>query len=212
MPVYRHKELNTRFLFVHIPRTAGRFFQSNLEENNFKLEHNANGSVDGIEVLHFHRDLYEKYLDVDGIPHLTIIRNPIDRFFGVSIFLKRMYGDDIQDLMEDETYFFSMLNNFPLTESINWYRSQVDFISNKTHIWKYENGFGEDFSKWVSDILNVPFHVYDVPYKKLSYDESNKLQKTDKLIDNIRKLYRKDFEQLYPELAASLQEGAKTKT
>ena len=204
MPVYKHKELDSRFLFVHIPRTAGRFFQSNLEENNFQLEHNANGSVDGIEVLHFHRDLYEKYLNVSGIPHISIIRNPIDRFFGASIFLKRMYGDDIQELMEDENYFFSMLDNFPLSESVNWYRSQVDFISDKTHLWKYEKGFGVDFSEWVSNILNVPFQVYDVPYKKLASDESNKLQKTDKLIDNIRKLYRKDFEQLYPELATPL--------
>ena len=204
MPVYKHKELDSRFLFVHIPRTAGRFFQSNLEKNNFQLEHNANGSIDGIEVLHFHRDLYEKYLNVSDIPHISIIRNPIDRFFGASIFLKRMYGDDIQELVEDEAYFFSMLDNFPLTESVNWYRPQVDFISNKTHLWKYENGFGRDFSKWVSDILNVPFQVYDVPYKKLSSDESNKLRKTDKLIDNIRKLYRKDFEQLYPELATPL--------
>lgn len=198
MPVYQHKELDSRFLFVHIPRTAGRFFQTNLEENNFKLEHNANGSVDGIEVLHFHRELYEKYLNVSDIPHISIIRNPVDRFFGASIFLKRMYGNDIQELMEEETYFFSMLNNFPLTESVNWYRPQVDFISDKTHLWKYENGFGVDFAEWVSNILNVPFQVYDVPYKKLASDESNKLQKTDKLIDNIRKLYRKDFEQLYP--------------
>lgn len=204
MPVYQHKELDSRFLFVHIPRTAGRFFQTNLEENNFKLEHNANGSVDGIEVLHFHRELYEKYLNVSDIPHISIIRNPVDRFFGASIFLKRMYGNDIQELMEEETYFFSMLNNFPLTESVNWYRPQVDFISDKTHLWKYENGFGVDFAEWVSDILNVPFQVYDVPYKKLASDESNKLQKTDKLIDNIRKLYRKDFEQLYPELATPL--------
>lgn len=204
MPVYKHKELDSRFLFVHIPRTAGRFFQSNLEENNFQLEHNANGSIDGIEVLHFHRDLYEKYLNVSDIPHISIIRNPIDRFFGASIFLKRMYGDDIQELVEDEAYFFSMLDNFPLTESVNWYRSQVDFISDKTHLWKYEKGFGVDFAEWVSNILNVPFQVYDVPYKKLASDESNKLQKTDKLIDNIRKLYRKDFEQLYPELATPL--------
>lgn len=204
MPVYQHKELDSRFLFVHIPRTAGRFFQTNLEENNFKLEHNANGSVDGIEVLHFHRELYQKYLNVSDIPHISIIRNPVDRFFGASIFLKRMYGNDIQELMEEETYFFSMLNNFPLTESVNWYRPQVDFISDKTHLWKYENGFGVDFAEWVGNILNVPFQVYDVPYKKLASDESNKLQKTDKLIDNIRKLYRKDFEQLYPELATPL--------
>ena len=212
MPVYKNNETGNKFLFIHIPRTAGRFFQSNLKRNNFKLDHNANGSIDGIEVLHFHRDLYEKYLDVDEIPHISIIRNPIDRFFGASSFIKRMYGEDIQSLMEDELYFFSMLDNFPLTESVNWYRSQVDFISEKTHIWKYENGFGEDFEEWVSNILQVPFKMYDVPYKKLSYDESNKLERTDKLIDNVRKLCRRDIEQLYPELATPFQEGTETKT
>lgn len=201
MPVYKNNETGNKFLFIHIPRTAGRFFQSNLKRNNFKLDHNANGSIGGIEVLHFHRDLYEKYLDVDEIPHISIIRNPIDRFFGASSFLKRMYGEDIQSLVEDELYFFSMLDNFPLTESVNWYRPQVDFISEKTHIWKYENGFGEDFEEWISSILQVPFKMYDVPYKKLSYDESNKLERTDKLIDNVRKLCRRDIEQLYPELA-----------
>ena len=212
MPIYKKPETNTRFLFVHIPRTAGRFFQSNLKENKFELEHDANGSIEGIEVLHFHRELYEKYLNVDGIPHISIIRNPIDRFFGASSFLKRMYGEDIQELMEDETYFFSMLDNFPLTESVNWYRPQVDFISEKTHLWKFENGFGKDFEEWISSILGVEFKVFDVPYKKLSYDESNKLERTDKLIDNIRKLCRKDIEQLYPELATSFQEGTETKT
>ena len=201
MPVYINKKTKDRFLFVHIPRTAGRFFQSNLKENNFRLEHNANGSIDGIEVLHFHRELYEKYLNVSEIPHISIIRNPIDRFFGASSFIKRMYGEDVQSLMEDEIYFFSMLENFPLTESVNWYRPQVDFISEKTHLWKYEDGFGKDFEEWVSNILGIPFKVYNVPYKKLSYDESNKLERTDRLIDNVRKLCRKDIEQLYPELA-----------
>ena len=42
----------------------------------------------------------------------------------------------------------------------------------------------------------------DVPYGKLSTDEDNKLQKSAKLIDNIKSLYRKDIEYLYPELAA----------
>ena len=74
----------------------------------------------------------------------------------------------------------------------------------------FENGFGDDFSKWMSDVLGVPFKVEDVPYEKLSYDESNKLKKTGNLIDNIRTMCRRDIEQLYPELAASFQEGTKT--
>ncbi len=52
----------------------------------------------------------------------------------------------------------------------------------------------------------------DMPYKKLTTNESKKLVKTDRLIDNIKQLYRQDIETFYPELATSLQEGAEEKT
>ena len=200
MPTYN---CGKRFLFVHIPRTAGRFLEENFKKNGFELEQDDIWkSVDGIELAHFHRELYEKHLDVEGIPHISIIRNPINRFFGASSWLKRMYGEDIQEAMEDPIMFSMMLNNFPLTEAVNWYRPQVDFISDKTYLWRFEDGFKEEFSEWVSNILGVSFRTHDVPYEKLSYDESNRLDRTDKLIDNIKFLYRKDIEQLYPELAA----------
>lgn len=208
MPTYKHDIVSfpnptKRFLFVHIPRTGGRFFHENLKLNGFEDEARKNrwDSIDGIEYTHFHREYYEKYLDVEGIPHIAIVRNPIDRFFGASSFLKRMYGEDIQELMEDEMMFFSMLDNFPFPEAVNWYRPQVDFISEKTHIWKFEDGLDDNFAKWVSGILEVPFTIQNVPYRKLSYDESKKLERTDKLIDNVKKLCRRDIEQLYPELA-----------
>ena len=211
MPTYRHSS-GKRFLFVHIPRTAGRFLEENFKENEFQLEQDDIWkSVDGIELAHFHRELYEKYLDVEGIPHISIIRNPINRFFGASSWLKRMYGEDIQEAMEDPMMFSMMLENFPLTQAVNWYRPQVDFISNKTHLWRFEDGFKEEFGEWMSNVLEVPFKIVNVPYQKLAYDESNKLERTDKLIDNIRTICRKDIEQLYPELAAPLQEGGQTK-
>ena len=105
-------------------------------------------SVDNIELAHFHREYYEKYLNTEDIPHITIIRNPIDRFISASIYLTRMYGD-CQDQLEDQYYFYSMLENFPLQESINWFRPQQDFISNKTHIWRFENGFNKNFSFYI---------------------------------------------------------------
>tara|TARA_B100001996_G_scaffold32907_1_gene24781 strand:- start:72 stop:701 length:630 start_codon:yes stop_codon:yes gene_type:complete len=209
MPTYRHKETGKRFLFVHIPRTAGRFFESNLKENRFELEQEKIWeSVDGIELAHFHRELYEKHLDVNGIPHIAIIRNPIDRFFGASSFLKRMYGEDIQEAMEDPMMFSMMLANFPLSEAVNWYRPQVDFISDKTQVWRFEDGFKEEFGEWVSTVLGIPFTVEDVPYKKLSYDESKKLERSAKLVNNITALYRKDIELYYPELEAPFEEGS----
>ena len=201
MPTYKHLPTGKRFLFIHIPRTAGRFLEENFKYNGFQDEYEIWNSIDGIEVAHFHRELYEKYLDVKGIPHITIVRNPIDRFFSTSIFLKRIYGE-CQEEMEDVMMFYSMLDNFPLSQGINWFRSQLDFISEQTNLWKFEDGFGIDFNNWMSQILGVEFQVKDVPYKELTTNESNKLERSAKLIDNITSLYRKDIEQLYPKLAA----------
>ena len=202
MPVYRQGE--KRFHFIHIPRTAGRFVESVIEDNNFKLENDLSDEIEGVERLHLHRDLYEKYLDIKGITNIAIIRNPIDRFFSCSIFLKRMYGNDIQEAMEDPIMFSMMLKNFPLTQAVNWFRPLSDFITEDTYIWKFENGFKDEFEEWISDVLNFPFTVRDVPYKKLSTDETNKLNKSDRLIENIKQFWREDIEQFYPELATSL--------
>ena len=202
MPVYRQDK--KRFHFIHIPRTAGRFVESVIEDNNFKLENDLSNEIEGVERLHLHRDLYEKYLDIKGITNITIIRNPIDRFFSCSIFLKRMYGNDIQEAMEDPIMFSMMLKNFPLTQAVNWFRPLSDFITEDTYIWKFENGFKNEFEEWISDVLNFPFTVRDVPYEKLSTDETNKLNKSDRLIENIKQFWREDIEQFYPELATSL--------
>ena len=202
MPIYKQEE--QRFHFIHIPRTAGRFVEAIIEDNNFKLEGNFPNVIEGVELIHLHRDLYEKYFDLKGIPNITIIRNPIDRFFSCSIFLKRMYGNDIQETMEDPMMFSMMLQNFPLTQAVNWFRPLSDFITEDTYIWKFENGFKKEFEEWISDIVDFPFTVRDVPYEKLSTDETNKLNKSDRLIENIKQFWREDIEQFYPELATSL--------
>ncbi len=213
MPTYRQTVVTypnptKRFLFVHIPRTAGRFLEENFKENGFEAEQILWKSVDGIEIAHFHNELYLKHFDdLGSIPHFTIVRNPVDRFMSCSIFLTRMYGEDIQEMMEDPMMFGSMLQNFPLTQAVNWFRPQIDFLTDDTNIWKFEDGFGSDFDEWVSEIVGVEYTTKDVPYDKLSTDETKKLEKTDKLVNNIMSLYRKDYEYLYPELATPFEEG-----
>ena len=225
MPTYRQTVLTfprKRFLFIHIPRTAGRFLEENFVENGFEAEQISWKIVEGIEVAHFHNELYMKHFDdLGSIPHFTIVRNPIDRFFSCSIFLKRMYGNDIQEAMEDPVMFHSMLENFPLTQAVNWFRPQVDFLTDDTNIWKFEDGFGEDFSEWLSGLLGVKFvvneinpdNVKNINRQKLNLEylesdhQKRKLDKTAKLVNNITALYRKDIEQLYPELATPFEEG-----
>ncbi len=213
MPTYKQSVVTytnptKRFLFVHIPRTAGRFLEENILNHGFEPEQVIWKSVDGIEIAHFHNELYLKHFDdLSNIPHFAIVRNPIDRFISCSIFLKRMYGDDIQEAMEDPIMFHSMLENFPLTEAVNWFRPQMDFLTDDTNIWKFEDGFGSDFDEWMSEILGVEYTTKNVTYNELSTNETKKLEKTDKLVNNITALYRKDIEQLYPELATPFEEG-----
>ena len=197
-----------RFFHIHIPRTAGRFLEANFPLNGFGMEKLVPPMIEGVERQHLHRELYEEHLDIAGIPHFTIVRNPIDRFISCSIFLKRMYGNSIQKEMEDEYLFFSMLENFPFPDSRNWFRPQIDYITSDTNIWKFEDGFGEDFEEWISEVIGVPFKVHhDVKAAKLTTDETKKLKKSAKLVNNIKALYRKDIEHLYPELATPLEEG-----
>ena len=212
MPSFRHKPSGKRFFFAHIPRTAGRYVEANILGNDNQIAwdddweglgigKNVINMYKKVELAHFHNEYYEKYLDVEGIPHFSIVRNPFDRFIGASIYLKRFYGNDIQELMENENMFFQMLN-MPLTGAVNWYRPQVDFMTEKTHIWKMEDGMGENFFSWLSGIVGLDLKWDpDIMYPMHS-DEGNKLEKTDKLIDNLRILYRKDIETFYPELAA----------
>ena len=213
MPTFTHTPTGKKVFFAHIPRTAGRYVDANLLwRNNFTWDEidldTGNGVMTvlhGEEIAHWHKDLYEKHLNVKDIPNFSIVRNPVDRFISGSIYLKRLYGNDSQEQFEDPHLFFSMIANIPLVDpsfSANWFRSQVDFMNYKTKIWKYEDGMGENFVNWLGDLIGVDLKFdEDIDYPK-SKDEGNKLDKTPQIIDNVKQLYRKDIEQFYPELAA----------
>ena len=208
MPTFKHSS-GKRVFFAHIPRTAGRFVEANLSQNDFKWDdvHLDNGKgimsiVNGFEVAHYHRDHYMKYLDVKDIPHFSIVRNPIDRFISASIYIKRFCGDKAQEGVEDKNSFLYVLKSIPYRQSINWYRPQIDFLRSDTHIWKFEDGFGEDFVSWLSGIVGIDLEFTDEVQYAVAPDEGNKLEKTPQLIDTLIHFYKQDIEQFYPELAA----------
>ena len=113
-------------------------------------------AVEGVEVGHFHKELYEKYLDCKGIPHFSIVRNPVTRF-----------------------------------------------ISDKTHVWKFEDGFGDDFSAWISNILGVDFSLkVNAPLSSIdkAAKSRGRVEFSDEVVDYLKKFYHNDIKQFYPEL------------
>ena len=120
MAIFKHNETRKRFLLVHIPRTGGRFIEANLIVNGWEMEpidyygipHYNHSFIDDCEIAHFHRELYEKHCDIEGIPQIAVIRNPINRFISASTYLFTFYGKEIQEKMEDYDEFVSIIENF----------------------------------------------------------------------------------------------------
>ena len=208
MSTYKHST-GKKFLLIHIPRTGGRFIEANLESSGWRCEpidycgipHYNHSFIEDCEITHFPKKLYEKYFDVEGIPHIAVVRNPIDRFISASIYLTEAYGNNIQESAEDEDQLKAMIADFPMPESLGWFRQQIDYLSDKTNVWKFENGLGRRFSKWVSDIVGIDIKMDAfIKYPMSRREGVTQLHKTDKLIDTIKSMYKEDIEQLYPEL------------
>ena len=186
MPTYRHKDTGKRFFFIHIPKTAGRFLQQNFINNNFEPEQNIWNWIDGIETAHFHRELYQKHLNIKDIKHVTIVRDPLQRYLSLKT------------------------HNYP--DSKNWLRPQVDYVTEETNIWKFEHGFDEKFSTWLSEVLETHIKIKeldsDYTYNEkgqklfLEYKDPNykKIESTDEIVNHVKSFYQEDYKLWYNSL------------
>ena len=199
MPTFRHRSTGKRFLFIHIPRTAGRFIGANLLKNDCECEQGEGDSLwvmrNRVELPHYHREYYEKYLDVEDIPHFAVVRNPIDRFISGSSVLVIDYG---KNLIIDKQFLNYNIKGYGSHTHRNLFRPQIEFVSDNTHIWKYEDGIGKEFVSWLSGILGIDFS-FDDEIESSPDDSSIKFKKTPHLIDIVREVYKEDFEQFYPD-------------
>ena len=219
--IYIHTKTNKKIFFIHIPRTAGRFLDQNLIKNNYSVQHHLTKKIltnknkiknyvwtpsqrkniitskgiqvckkKDIEFAHADYLIYNKWENIKNIPHITIVRNPIDKFFSGSSKLLKFFNqshlENLDNFNKEITYWTD-----------NWFKPQNEFISSSTHIWKYENGFGQSFCDWVTNILGNTFFIYTKDYDKECYDNPKtdpRLKKTKLLLNNIKTFYKKDFE------------------
>ena len=172
-------------------------------ENDYHMEHHLTNKIlekgkeisdylwtptEGVEISHATYPLYKKWESVKDLASIAIIRNPIDRFFSASFSLTKKIN---LSSFEDWTSFKNIISTYKSTT--NWWRPQHEFISPRTKIWKYENGFGEKFCDWINTILPINFSIKTQAYSKVNENQP-RLIKTKALINNIKKFYRKDFE------------------
>jgi hypothetical protein len=192
--------------FIHIPRTAGRYVSA-LFENTSNVEckhHKINTEwISGYDITHLHYPLYEQFLGVQNIPHIAVVRNPLNKIISAVKIMhydepdydhdKALSGDFFQEFMRRQ------LNNH--SRGNNWFLPQHQFLSPKTHYWKYEWGFGKKFKRWVYDKTGIEIKPQEVTYTSISPIEV-KTQKTSiynlsrRSKKNIKEFYKKDYEHL----------------
>lgn len=188
------------FYFVHIPRTSGRYIDALIKNTpSIISEYDQPGKnfIRGRDALHLQYPLYESFLPTKDIPQITIVRNPIDRFASCIRVMHNMFGEDYNLLMSNEDDFkkFVWLQIDAFSFKNNWFLPQNRFISPKTKVWKYEDGIGDNFIKWVYKNTGVKLkNDFDITYQKfISEKNAFKYQLDDHIRKYIYNFYKEDF-------------------
>ena len=196
MPLYSRGE--EKVYHIHIPKTAGRYINSLFLENNFFSEFDSvEKSIDGYEVLHLFYPLYNS-LPICDVKNFTIVRNPLERFKSClknylnHYNLQSDYFDRKDITMHDLSKIFYYETN--ICKSSFWMH-QWRFISKKTFIWKYEDGFDDNFIEWLK--LNLDIHldrkIFKGQYNKMKFDTIDPII-SKKVIELVEEYYKEDYE------------------
>jgi hypothetical protein len=87
----------------------------------------------------------------------------------------------------------------------------VDYVRDDTQIWKFEDGFGDEFQEWMRVLLDdKEFTLYDPPlylkegkpYSKHSmleykHPDYKKIEKTDEIEEYVKTKYADDLTRWY---------------
>jgi hypothetical protein len=191
-----------KIFHVHIPRTGGRYIKEVLSNNGYNRFHDDyDQSIYGISIMHLHYPLYEMLEDVSTSQHLAIVRNPFERFASAAhCMINEWYlemEDDVYSALETEDGLNQFIEYHAITKryNSNWLRPQYEFISEKTIVYKYENGLSKPFIEWFNGQFND-----NIEHKEYSYYgdpaelKPNKVKENKKIESNVMKYYSKDYE------------------
>jgi len=193
-----------KIFHVHIPRTGGRYIKEVFLQNDYEICHDDyDQSIYGISIMHLHYPLYEMLEDVSSSKQFAIVRDPFTRFASAAhCMIKEWYSD-----MEDEIYsnleskegLWQFIEYHAITKryNANWMRLQHEFISNKTLVYRYEDGLGKNFIDWFNQSFDET-----IDHKEYSYFGhpkellENKIKENKKIESNVRLYYKDDYERL----------------
>ena len=195
-----------RIFHIHIPRTAGKYIKNIFFENKFHGSYMYyNEYYKGIEVPHLHYPLYNHLPDVRKSDHFTVVRHPFERFkSAIQVIIKaKDYPMEVYDKLKDKDWLFSFLEHSRNYKHYhqNHFRRQIDFISPKAHVYRFEDGFGVEFIDWINDKFNIELervhYDYEIFHKRSRLESLVNKAEIDPVVeDHIRDYYSGDYENL----------------
>jgi hypothetical protein len=189
--------INKNIYFVHIPRTGGRYV-SKIISDNYPCEYydfNKEVLFKDKEVQHLTHFEHEEFLNYKPLKTFTVVRDPINRF--VSSLANSKFEKEVDLILKDQESFDKFINYSIIDKKNigNWFIPQIDFIDYKTKIWKFEDGFGDNFFKWLQNNFNLliqnktasaEFFINKIDYKF-------KVDLTNEQKNYIKNYYYKDY-------------------
>lgn len=170
--------VNTKYLFVHIPKTGGnaikktKFFINNCE--------------------YFHHDFITKITQT-YMKSFCFSRNPYDRLVSAYFYLKKggmnEWDREVGDRINKYKTFKDFCKNIELFKEDIHFCPQYKFISNKTIVLKYEN-IDNDYNNF---IVSEGFEKENLKKVNTSNHHSYLRYYDTESADLIYKAYEKDF-------------------
>ena len=191
MPLFNNKERN--IYFIHIPRTAGRYISTAFLNSGFDIFFDE-GKVDGYEVMHLWYPLYTQ-LPIHDALHFTVVRNPLDRFKSaakgliVNCNLDKDYFSRVDFVYDD---LCDIISYAMRRRKSAWYTCQFNFVTDKTLIWKYEDGFGKDFKKWIWNNMRVRLNLKDIGYEGSEWEKMD-ISFSPEVEEMVKEYYQVDY-------------------
>lgn len=192
---------DNKIFHIHIPRTGGRYIKEIFKENSYEIYHDDyEQSIYGISITHLHYPLYEWLEEVSDSNHFAIVRDPFTKFASAAhCMIKEWYSDmeeHVYSALETKDGLAQFIEYHAATKryNSNWLRSQHEFISPKTKIYKYEDSLGENFIKWFNNNFSD-----NIPHREYSYFgdpkelEKNMIKENAKIESLIKEYYKDDY-------------------
>ncbi len=167
MPLF--KKGDKEVFQIHIPRTAGRYIRNLFMNAGFDYSYTKfEDRLEGVSVPHLYSSLYN-CLPIENATHFAVVRHPLDRFkdairpyiynnklwvghFGAERdWSYEEFKNLIDKLIEDDVQ--------PTSTGVVFYVPQSKFVTDKTYIWKFEDGFEQDFLDWIKENIGVSLSI-----------------------------------------------------